>query len=331
MIAMLAVIGMMIFRARDEDMWRWFTGEEGGAAPAADAPRDVAAAAGPAGKAPPAAPDPADAIIAGPTDRDKEEAEAAREEFQAIEDKTPLKREEMVPYWRLVRWSQRESFESLERRAMRDASFADIYQRPAKYRGKLLRLRAHLRQTVSHDDIDSRAAPGVKRIYELRAWNSDSQPYSYILVTTQLPRGMPEGPKVAEEITFVGYFLKLMAYEDHEGKHRATPLLIGRVHWRPSAARREPASDWGDLWPWALGGVLAVLFVVRWASALIPAATPAYSSRLGKLPEDDDNVPVETWLEQADERDSGPDTDSKGAGGAPHTRGLLDWNAEDKE
>ena len=331
MLVMLAVIGMMIFRARDEDMWRWFTGEEGGAAPAADAPRDVAAAARPAGKAHPAAPDPADAIIAGPTDRDKDEAEAAREEFQALEDKTPLKREEMVPYWRVVRWAQHESFQSLERRAKHDVSFADIYQRPAKYRGKLLRLQGHLRQTVSHDDIDSHAAPDVKRIYELRAWNSDSQPYSYILVTTKLPRGMPEGPKVAEEITFVGYFLKLMAYEDHEGKHRATPLLIGRVHWRPTATPTKVDPAWGDVWPWALGGVLAVLFVVRWASKLLPAATPPYASRLGQLPQDEDHVPVETWLEHVEESDSGTIADTNGHSGAPRAGGLLDWNADDKE
>ena len=55
-----------------------------------------------------------------PTDEDPDEAETAKEEFQAITDGTlTLGREEMDAYYRLVTWVENQSFAELQRRARR--------------------------------------------------------------------------------------------------------------------------------------------------------------------------------------------------------------------
>ena len=43
------------------------------------------------------------------------------------------------------------------------------------------------------------------------------------MMVPQLPRGMPQGERMAAEATFVGYFLKLLSHEDRQGKTRSTP------------------------------------------------------------------------------------------------------------
>jgi len=295
MIVMLGVIFLLMSRARDPQVWTWLTGEGDAAGGAGDA---AAVPIGP-DHSTPSAVYPSDTPSPGATDLDRDEADALKEELQAVEDKTPLKKQEMPAYWRLVRWQQRQTFDAMANRAERGVRFGQLFQRPSKYRGKLLYLRAHLKQTAVHDDVEDQA-PGVKSIYEFWVWNSDSQPYSYLLVTSALPPGMPQGVNLSEEVSFVGYFLKLMAYEDHEGVHRASPLLIGRVVWHPSAVQQAKHAERFDYWPWLVGGGLLLLFVLRWRSRWFPQTSLRPPSRLGKLP-DEDAMPVEQWLEDVDE------------------------------
>src|SRR5262249_25584144 len=147
-------------------------------------------------------------------------------------------------------------------RADKQVTFNQLFQRPDAWRGKLVEIPMHLRRTLRQDDVAENPL-GLKTVYEVWGWNSDSQPYWYWILTPQLSPTMPEGPSIYEEATFVGYFFKLLPYEDHEGKHLATPLLIGRLIWHPEQssplARRD---EW--VWPWILGGVVGVLLIVRW-------------------------------------------------------------------
>src|SRR5947199_4340524 len=66
-------------------------------------------------------------------------------------------------------------------------------------------------------------------------------PRSTLFPYTTLFRSL--GQNIYEEATFVGYFLKLLPYEDHQGKTLATPLLIGRLIWHPLAANPLARSD----------------------------------------------------------------------------------------
>ena len=83
----------------------------------------------------------------GPTDEDPDQAETAREEFQAAHRRhTKLAAEEMVAYNRLVFWVKNQSFARLDRRARHGLWYTDLYDQPDKYRGKLVALDLDIRR-----------------------------------------------------------------------------------------------------------------------------------------------------------------------------------------
>lgn len=306
MVVMLGVLWLLIDRARDENTWRWITGDTSGAA--ALAQRDSVesdASSAPATEAP----------TTGPTDLDADERDAAAEEFQAITDKAPLAREEMPAYWRLLAWQQHQSTAELRRRAANKVSFAQLWQQPEKWRGKLVEIPVHLGQTARVDDLEDNGL-GLKSLDEVWGWNSDSQPYWFWFVCPQLPPGMPTGRSLSEEATFVGYFLKLLPYEDHQGVTRTTPLLIGRLVWHPSPDARGRASS--DGWStWLILAGLASLMAVRWGWVWFGRRQgDRHQPRLSTA----DAAQVDDWLDRAEdpERDVDPPTSPyRGSGEFP--------------
>jgi hypothetical protein len=287
MVLMLGVLALLIDRARDSATWRWLAPGD----PAAEAPMDpsVSSAA-------------AEQVTPGATDEDPLEVDAAREEFQAVTDKSPLVGAEMPAYWRLAGWQEHQSIGEMIARAARDATYNDLWQRPDKWRGRLITMPVHLNQVIKDSDLGKNPL-GIDSVYEVYGWNSDSDPNWFMMVTPRLPPGMPADRKILEEATFVGYFLKLQPYEDREGKQRAMPLLIGRLIWHPTAdpaaaaiARREWA------WPWIAAGVLAVLFTLRWGYRLFGQKTAT-----GKLARSDESQPgqLDAWLDDAQRTDGG--------------------------
>lgn len=287
LITLLIVIGMMMARARDPDTWGWLTGE--GPRPAVDAAGDAAQP-----QKPPPAKGWTRPVSSGPTDRDQEEIDAAREEFQAVADGKAIRKEEIPAYWRLMQWADRQTFESLYNRAQKKVRFGQFYEKPSRLRGQLYGLRLHLKQAFAHEELDAKAA-GFDKLYELRAWNSESQPNVYILVVPSVPKAMPLDLDLKEEIRFAGYFYKLMAVQDHEGKFTQLPVLIGRMEWIPSQSQRPTPGPNEWMWPWLVGGVLVVLFLLRWGGRLF------LPRRAVQVPptETIEGVPIETWLEQS--------------------------------
>ncbi len=283
MIVMLGVIMLLVARARDASSWRWLTGDSPvrSAEPAALAAVEASVVA-------------ADPTVGGPTDEDPQEADAAREEFQVVTDKAPLSKEEMPAYWRLMAWQQHQTIAEMSKRANANVTFQQLWQQPEKWRGRLIEIPVlHLRQTAQVEDLADNAL-GLNRMYEVWGWNTESQPYSYWLVCPQLPPGMPSGQNIYAEASFVGYFLKLFPYEDHEGKTLATPLLIGRIVWH-SMPDAVPA--YGNEWigPWLIAGGAAVLFAIRlglrW-TGFWPARSKSAMRRAG------DPSAVEAWLDR---------------------------------
>ncbi len=304
LVIMLGVLVMLIGLARDPNTWRWLAPDAGG-----EPAEHLVAGADNAGNV--VAPDPA---AGGPTDQDPVERDAAREEFQAVTDKTPLAVEEMPAYWRLMAWQQRQTTGSMLKRAQQDVSFRQLWQQPQASRGELVRIPIHLRRTAKIDSLEENAL-GLATAYEVWGWNTDSQPYWYWLVCPQLPPGMPSGNSIYAEATFVGYFLKLLPYEDHQGQTLATPLLIGRLVWHPTAANPLARRDeW--TWPWYLAGVLMVLFVARWGLAMMGWKT---KPRPGPtLPTGSSEQQVAAWLASAERGDGEPRERSDSADSSPN-------------
>lgn len=257
MIFLLAVLSMMYQRAADPQSWKWLAAVDEDVP--ARAPVVVEAVrCEPANLpiVPPAEQEPALAL-------DPDERDAAREEFQAVSDRTPLDAPEMASYWRLMRWSRSQPFTELEKRARHDLVFTNLWEQPEKYRGELIQLRLHIKRALSHEAPENPA--DVKTVYEAWGWTDESRSFPYLVVFSELPPELPLGPDIHEEAVFVGYFHKIMSYQAYDAP-RGAPLLIGRLQYQRNEAREALRHrDDGSFWPAAaIGGAVVLMIIGSW-------------------------------------------------------------------
>ncbi len=242
----------------------------------------------------------------GPTDEDPEEAEDAKEEFQALSDGTlTLGPEEMVPYNRLVSWVKSQSFARLWARAKKRLAYTYLYDDAQRRRGELVGLDVEIRlvRSAGHNDA------GVP-LYEAWATTQQSGNHLYDLVVVDFPKKMPVGVGIREKARFAGYFLKVQGYESAVAKPgrppERAPLLIGRLDWKPTTAPEQAAgAAWQD-WIWLAAGVAFVVLMAA-AGFILWKGGKATARRNTLTPPAGGVIPVETWLEQcnAESHDGG--------------------------
>jgi hypothetical protein len=232
----------------------------------------------------------------GPTDEDSEEADSARDEFQALTDGTlGLGAEEMVPYNRLVTWVQNQSFARLWARAKKNLAYTYLYDDAPQHRGQLVALDVELRLVRDAKKNDA----GV-HLYEAWATTRESGNHLYDLIIVDFPPQMPVGERLHERATFAGYFLKVQGYESGVAQPgrppEKAPMLIGRLNWKPAATTAQ--TDERQEWIWIAVAValvvvvLAARFIIRMRSRSVPVRAHL------PTPPDDGVIPVEEWLEQ---------------------------------
>lgn len=272
MVGMLCVLGMLIFRARDESMWRIFISDSrpSNGPPELDGlpPEKINAPTQPPKAAPtepqasstakvqqkpevqqklgsdlPASSDASSTQVATP--KNPEEWARAEIDFQLIEDKKVLEYFDMPAYWRLLNWTQTQSMSELAQQSDKDVTFTDFVQRPDEMRGKLCRLKLHMLRSKRYEA--GKNPHGFEWLYEVWGYTNDSNPYPYCIVFSDWPKGMPLGNDLAEEATVDAYFLKLMKYEAHDSKLRMAPVLLGRLVWHPNPLR-TPRKSTFDYW-----------------------------------------------------------------------------------
>jgi hypothetical protein len=285
MITMLVVLGLIIAKAADPGTWAWLVKDDQGMAKriAAEAPRDDV----PPPAKPVATKLPLEAITFGPTDQDIEEQDGAAEEFMALTDGGLEQRvEEMPAYWRLFGWVQHQSTDQLRKRASQKAVFNQFIRNPEEQRGKLFQFDLNVRQVHEYPATTNKV--GVKTVYEIRGFTTESKAWLFFLLTPELPKGFPVGTDVVEQVTFTGYFYKLQGYIEAgagpRDKPLQAPLLIGRISWKPSAlAAVQADSDWDWLarqagqpgsWVWrvafGIGLVGIIALGIWWYGLFVP-------------------------------------------------------------
>ena len=286
---MLIVVGLLMYRASDPRNWVWLTGEPREESRITEVARHIK-------------PQGDEQIAPGPTDLDQDEREAAKEQYQAITDHTQaLGREEMPAYWRLFNWAEHQSLAELERRADGSSILNQFMQSPDEQRGKLFKLDLNVRRVLSYDAPANSA--GIKTVYEVWGWTTESKAWLYVVLTAHLPPGMPQGPNVNERVTFAGYFLKVQGYQAAgaapQDKPLAAPLLIGRLAWvAPPAQAGQAEGNWmqGAIIVLTLLGAigLAIWFVFRRQTTSQRVSDPL------NLPESPRND-IQNWLANAEE------------------------------
>lgn len=290
MLCLLLVIGMIYNRARRPETWQWFTGENREAELAESPPAELREAPAhgeplvgqppdPATSPPvlfvgtppepasvPASPPnrpkrPWESVVPGPTDLSVDEQAEVRTEFEVVADKEPLAKFDMPAYWRLLRWARAQRFSELEGRAERSILFTQLWEQPEKYRGRLLRLRLHIKRILKYETPEN--SGGLTHLYEAWGWTEDSKSFPYVVVFPELPPGMKIGADVHAEGVFVGYFLKTMAYTAYD-VNRAAPLLLGRMKGisNGATAARDKHQE-VSIWEWLTGAALIGL-VAAW-------------------------------------------------------------------
>jgi hypothetical protein len=265
MLFAVAILWMLYERFRDPSTWRSLL----------DLKDDttVAAAVEPA----PIAEDP-EVIVPGPNDLDDEEVARSKERLDLVTDKTPLKPREMHAYWQFMQWSQTESSAELEKRALHDVAFTQLWEQPEKYRGELISMRLHVRRILKYEAPSN---PGELRdVYEAWGWTDESRSFPYVVVFAQCPDGLPIGTDIRGEVNFVGYFLKIMKYDAFDVV-RGAPLLVGRVQLAsPRIAPRKAPPDTTVIM-WILGGASVLAGYGVWRQFRAKSA-----NKLTSLPDD---------------------------------------------
>ena len=305
MVVMLGVVFLLITRSRDPNTWAWLANDTG---PANQ--HDSLASAGnnnnkeqTTGSSETSVSSQADIskaqlpISSDVTDEDPEEADAAKEQFQAVIDGTEkMEPQEMFAYKRVLSWVQNQTFAEMNRRAGKDVAFNKFYQSPDKYRGQLFKFEMTA-QLIR--DLDEKYNGDV--LFDIWGATEESGVWLYNVVIIGLPKGMPIGRNIKEKVSFAGYFFKLQGYQPAGAKPDAkplkAPLFVGRLIWRPAGNLRARASDW----TWGL------FLLAGWGLLLRGGRNRLFETpRLQAKPRGN---PVEDWLEnvESDEVDEPPD------------------------
>ncbi len=269
MLFMLILLGMMISYTKRPATWRWLVDDVNSQPDESIKVAGIGAGgmlAQQAENGQPPAPDAPlaeieDPLIPGPTDQDPDEWAAAQAQFRDVRDKHPFSAEEMPSYWRLFRWIHAQTRLAMSERSVRNPFFTQIWEEPAKNRGKLYSLKLHVKRVLSHEPEENSA--GVKRVYELWGVTDESRSHLYVVLTDRLPEGFPEGARIdGYSVYFTGYFLKILGYEASDAQ-RGAPLLIGKIKNAPVAQlpKRDPIAARNEFFNTILFGICALCFV----------------------------------------------------------------------
>jgi hypothetical protein len=315
MAIMLAVVALIFTRMRDPKTWRWL-------APDNDGDNPLVAENEPAGGDQPLHSQPKDssAVAAeltptGPTDRDPIEQEDIKQAISVISDGTlEMGKLDMPAYFQILSWVDHQPLALLRKRAKKDVFYNDFRRTPDAMRLQIVELKLNVRQIVrltnppKHGITEPITTPDGKPIYELRGFNREGGTNLYFGIVTDLPKGMPVGTSIDEDVKLIGYFFKLQGYVSQEQQLEAlrtrkppvalkAPVILGRIVWivSPPAVAETP-----PVWLLATIGGGAVVLVVGWVLlAARRSRRPALPAIISGASPDPEAPSLDNWLDQA--------------------------------
>jgi hypothetical protein len=311
MLVMLAVIILAIVRASDPNTWTWLANDAGAAnhCDATGIRAEIGSQGnsdrGPDSSAGSALPSREATEEVSPTpgaltEEDPEEAEAAKEEIQAIVDGTEdIQVQEMFAYNRVLNWVWNQTFAQMSRRARKDVAFNKFYQTPDRYRGQLFKFDLDVRMVR---DLDEKYKD--VELFDVWGETEESGVWLYNGVIIGLPKGMPKGRDLSERVSFAGYFFKLQGYQPAGAKPGAkpvkAPLFVGRLIWHPSEKLHARPADWS--WGFFLLAAFVIFLIIRWTLLLRGGRRRVFESpRILAKPGGDT---VEGWLAKVESEEA---------------------------
>ncbi len=263
---MLGIVWMIYDRSRDPRLWQWIEESK-----SSDVTTSIPAA-------PVAATPEQETLVEGPDDRDEDSVKELNDRLYFVTDRAQLRKREMLAYWQLMAWSRAQPLKEFEKRANPEPAFTQLWEEPAKFRGKPIRLRLHLKRVLKYDAPENPL--GLTTVYEAWGWTDESKSFPYVLVLPELPPGIPLGNDIQGEVVFTGYFLKIMSYTAYDAK-RGAPLLIGRMRTAGPTVIVQPVSESFGWLAWTvIPGVVLIALTVVMIKRFFPARPPYQPSSL---------------------------------------------------
>jgi|GEM_PF-3477304 len=140
--------------------------------------------------------------------------------------------------------------------------FADMFRNPADYQGELVTLSGYLRKLESYSADEN--PYGIETLYEGWLFIPDSQRNPVVVVTTEIPERIPQGPQLVKEevvngIEVTGYYFKLYRFPAQDGDRGAPMILARRLEWTPVEVAAAGPPPW-----YVYAGVLVLFFVLAY-------------------------------------------------------------------
>ena len=143
----------------------------------------------------------------------------------------------------------------LERAALQDVTYTQLFSDPDFYRGRLITLDGELLQLNKLPHHDNPA--NIETVYEGWLRNADLGKNPYVFHCLDIPARLVPGSKLSEKVSITGYFFKRYQYPAQSGLPYAAPMLLAkRINWFPIIQRKTAADP---RWvPLLLGGIATV-------------------------------------------------------------------------
>jgi hypothetical protein len=180
------------------------------------------------------------------------------QEFENVRDNQPSKHDEQAVSLHLLDILRRTDPETLQQWSLGPISYAQLFQQPNQYRGRLVDIAGTVRRANWLELPPNRY--NIEGYYQLWLWPQDNPGSPMIVYCLRLPDGFPTGMTLAEQVETTGFFFKRCAYQARDTLRVAPEILAGTVQWqkRPVMKPGEPAETWPIAWVVVVAAVVAL-------------------------------------------------------------------------
>lgn len=305
-------LGLVVFLMREAgqpDRWKWFE-------VLAPGPGQVSDADAVDTRLPPVEPDgrAAATVRAAAEDADKVPLAGADQRFfpgveagllGRVRDDTIFRKQDYESWFNLCRVLQDTPAAAIRAASTGPATFLQLYQQPAAYRGELVTIAGTVRRA------SYRAAPqndqGIEGYHQVWLQASGTSSSLLVVFVLELPPGFPTGDGLEAEVTLTGFFFKRWAYAAQDTIRTAPVVLARTLEWQqPAAVATARQTSW---WPYlgaAIVGTVLALLAVRFRTPRNQALDRYTDDSVGDIePPPIDRMAVESFQIHPDTRPEG--------------------------
>ncbi|MBX7103951.1 MAG: hypothetical protein K1X57_07710 [Gemmataceae bacterium] len=159
-------------------------------------------------------------------------ADLNRSLLRFVEDNSPVRSETENPdearaYDYIVGFARQVGPADFLAAARKEITFANMLgPDSAKYRGEVVIVEGRLKRIRDLGPTRALEADGVKHLYEAWVFSEIYREYSYCVLLTDLPAGIPVSEQLDRRVTLAGFFYKIYRFRAGDG-YRIAPLIVG--------------------------------------------------------------------------------------------------------